>query len=47
MEGRDLWETDHQPPSLTSIRSDSGMNSMEYWDYTCTELELTELTGWK
>ena len=45
MEGGDeisgsVWETDHQPPSLTSVRSDSGMNSMEYWDYT---VELTEL----
>ena len=35
---RSVWETSQQPPSLTSIRSDSGMNSMEYWDYT-VELE--------
>ena len=44
---RSVWQTDHhlhhhqqqqQPPSLNSIRSDSGMNSMEYWDYT-VELE--------
>ena len=45
MEGGDqvsgsVWETDHQPTSLTSVRSDSGMNSMEYWDYT---VELTQL----
>ena len=40
--GRSVWQTQtdqhHQPPSLNSIRSDSGMNSMEYWDYT-VELE--------
>ena len=40
---RSVWQTQtdhhhHQPPSLNSIRSDSGMNSMEYWDYT-VELE--------
>ena len=39
-----VWETeqDHQPPSLNSLRSDSGMNSLEYWDYT---VELTQLEG--
>ena len=46
MEGGDqvsgsVWETDHQPTSLTSVRSDSGMNSMEYWDYT-VELECIQ-----
>ena len=38
---RSVWQT-QQPPSLNSIRSDSGMNSLEYWDYT---VELTQLEG--
>lgn len=50
---RSVWQTDHhlhhhqqqqQPPSLNSIRSDSGMNSMEYWDYT-VELECIGQTA--
>ena len=46
--GRSVWQTQtdqhHQPPSLNSIRSDSGMNSMEYWDYT-VELECIGQTA--
>ena len=48
MDTRHVWSSDtchdtvsEQPASLTSIRSDSGMNSMEYWDYT-VELECIQ-----
>ena len=36
-----VLQSEDEPASLSSVRSDSGLNSMEYWDYT-VELECIQ-----
>ena len=36
-----VLQSEEEPASLSSVRSDSCMNSMEYWDYT-VELECIQ-----
>jgi hypothetical protein len=36
-----VLQSEEEPASLSSVRSDSWLNSMEYWDYT-VELECIQ-----
>jgi len=36
-----VLQSEEEPASLSSVRSDSGLNSMEFWDYT-VELECIQ-----